>query len=393
MCCEDISRRQFIQGLSLSAGALWFAASPLRFAYAATPQNRRLLLVILGGAMDGLAAVIPYGDRYYADARGKLAMPQTDEALIRLDDTFALPAALAPLAEFYRGQEMAILHAAATPYRDRSHFDAQDLLENGGAKAHEFSTGWLGRAVAETGNHSGGAIAIGPSIPLVLRGEAKVASWAPSLLPDVDEDLIGRVMHIYQNDPLLLEALAGSADMNGAGGMARSGRGPRAFIENMKKAAQFLSNPTGLHIGAIDIGGWDTHAGQGLAQGRLAQNLKILAEGLAAFKAGMGGEWKDTAVLVVTEFGRTVKANGTGGSDHGTGAAAFLIGGSVKGGRVIGDWPGLGRLYEGRDLMPANDLRGLLKAALAHQLGLSEAQLAGAVFPGSRGISAYTGLF
>lgn len=393
MCCEDFSRRQFIQGLSIGAGALWFASSPLRFAYAQTPNNKKLLLVILRGGMDGLAAVVPFGDKFYADARGKLAMPQTGDTLIRLDDTFALHAALAPLADFYRAGEMAILHAAATPYRDRSHFDAQDLLENGGGKAHEFSTGWLGRAVAETANTSGGAVSIGQAIPLVLRGEAKVTSWAPSILPDVDEDLIARVQHLYQNDPLLLDALNSAADMKDAGGAMGGGRGPRAFIQNMKKVAEFLSNPSGPSIGTIDIGGWDTHANQGLAQGRLAQNLKILAEGLVAFKQGMKNEWKETAVLVVTEFGRTVKANGSGGSDHGTGAAAFLIGGSVKGGRMIGDWPGLGRLYEDRDLMPANDLRALLKATLVNQLGLSEQQLASHVFPSSTQIMSYKGLF
>lgn len=393
MCCEDLSRRQFIQGLSLSAGALWFASSPLRFAYAQAPGNKRLLLVLLRGGLDGLAAVVPYGDKFYADVRGRLAMPQTPENLIRLDGMFALHTSLAPLAEFYKNGEMLILHAAATPYRDRSHFDAQDLLENGGGKAHEFSTGWLGRAVAEIGNSSGGAVAIGPAVPLVLRGQAKVASWAPSVLPDVDEYLIARVQHLYQNDQLLLDALSSAADMKGDGSMATGGRGPRAFIENMKKAAQFLNAPTGPRIGAIDIGGWDTHANQGLAQGRLAQNLKILADGLDAFKQGMKQEWKDTAVLVVTEFGRTVRANGSGGSDHGTGAAAFLLGGSVRGGRMIGDWPGLDKLYEDRDLMPANDLRALLKAVLQNQMSLSDTQLAETVFPGSVQSGIFKGLF
>jgi uncharacterized protein (DUF1501 family) len=393
MCYEYLSRRQFMQGLSIGTGALWLATSPLRFAYANTPKNKKLLLVILRGGMDGLAAVVPYGDKFYADARGKLAMPQTGDSLIRLDDMFALNVALTPLANFFHAGEMIILHATATPYRNRSHFDAQDLLENGGSKAHEFSTGWLGRALAETGNTSGKAVSISPAIPLVLRGEAKVTSWAPSILPDVDEDMIGRVQHLYQNDPLLLNALNSATDMKNVSGSMGGGSGPKAFIENMKKAAEFLANPAGPSIGTIDIGGWDTHANQGLVQGRLAQNLKILSEGLVAFKQGMKNGWKETAVLVVTEFGRTVKANGSGGSDHGTGAAAFLIGGNVKGGRMIGDWPGLGRLYEDRDLIPANDLRALMKSVLFNQLGLSDHQLASTVFPRSDNIMAHKGLF
>lgn len=383
-----LTRRRFLQGLGMFTLS---AAMPLRFAYAATPGDKRLLLVILRGAMDGLAAVVPYADHSYADARGAMAMPQTSEALLNLDNFFALNAALSPLLPLYQNKEMLILHAAATPYRDRSHFDAQDLLENGSDKAHGMSTGWLNRALASM--QGAAALALGPSVPLVLRGDARTTSWAPATLPAVDDDFLNRVMHMYQADPLLMNAVNEAQGMQGADMAGGGARGPKAFVGMMKKAAEFMRDARGPRVGAIDIGGWDTHANQGLQSGRLANTMKILAEGLTTYRSNMGAAWKDTAVLVVTEFGRTVKGNGTGGTDHGTAGVAFLLGGGVNGGRVAGDWPGLARLYEDRDLMPANDLRGLLKGTLATHLQLDGTLLSTQVFPGSNGVPPLTGLF
>lgn len=385
---QDLSRRHFLQGLGMFTLA---ASMPLRFAHAATASDKRLLVVILRGAMDGLAAVVPYGDRAYADARGAMALPQNADTLLNLDGYFALHSALAPLLPLYQQKEMLILHATATPYRDRSHFDAQDLLENGTDKAHSLSTGWLNRAVsAMHGSHP--AIALGASVPLVLRGDAKVTSWAPSLLPDVDEDFLSRVMHMYQNDPLLMNAVTEAQAMKDSGD-SNIKRGAKAHIDIMKKVAGFMSPANGARIAAINMGGWDTHANQGLGSGRLAGNLKILAEGLTAFRLGMGDTWKNTAVLAITEFGRTVKGNGTGGTDHGTAGVAFLFGGSVNGGQVIGDWPNLSRLYEDRDLMPANDLRGLLKGTLAQHLRINETLLSNKIFPNSSNVPAIKNLF
>jgi uncharacterized protein (DUF1501 family) len=206
------------------------------------------------------------------------------------------------------------------------------------------------------------------------------------VLPDVDEDFLSRVMHMYQSDPLLLQALTSAQGMRGVGGSVEGGRGPKAFIGMMEKAAAFMSAPTGARVGTIELGGWDTHANQGLEKGRLASNFSILADGIAAYKKAMGAAWAHTAVLVVTEFGRTVKGNGTGGTDHGTGSIAMLLGGGVSGGRVIGDWPGLSRLYENRDLTPANDFRGLLKSTLNQHLNIQDAALDQQIFPGSNGI-------
>lgn len=382
----DLSRRHFIQ----QAGILSLASMlPFRFALASTPTNKRLLVVILRGAMDGLHAVVPYSDSNYAAARGSMALPQNAEHLIVLDKTFALHKALEPIAPLYTNKELLILHAAATPYRERSHFDAQDLLENGSNQPHQLSTGWLNRAVASMPGSS--AIALGPSVPLLLRGNGKVTSWAPPTLPDVDDDFMARVIHMYENDALLNGTLQGA--MNNGSGISGNGRGQRAFISMMQQAATFMAAPAGPRIGSIDLGGWDTHTNQGLATGRLPTALKILAEGLVAYRQGMGAAWNDTAVLVMTEFGRTVKANGSGGTDHGTASVAFLLGGAVNGGRIVGDWPGLARLYEDRDLMPVNDIRGLLKGTLVGHLGIPDAQVSGTVFPNSAAAAPIAGLF
>lgn len=381
-----LTRRDFLLSTGLCAAA---ATWPGRLALAYAATEKRLLLVILRGGMDGLAAVVPYGDRVYAGARGDMALPQNAESLVVLDHHFAMHKSLAPLAALFQQKELLVLHAAATPYRERSHFEAQDLLENGSLKPHGISTGWLSRAVAVLPGTS--AVAVGPAVPLVLRGDAPVTSWAPSILPEVDDDFLNRVMHMYEHDPLLSKAVAGAMQEDGR--MQGNTRGPRAFVGMMQKAALFLSAPKGARIGAIDMGGWDTHANQGTADGRLANNMEILAEGLTAFRQGMGAQWENTAVLVVTEFGRTVKSNGTGGTDHGTAGVAFLLGGSVQGGQVVGDWPGLSRLYEGRDLYPANDLRRLLKGTLHGHLGIAEAQLAETVFPGSGSAAPFQSLF
>jgi uncharacterized protein (DUF1501 family) len=238
------------------------------------------------------------------------------------------------------------------------------------------------------------AIAIGPAVPFVLKGNAPVSSWAPSSLPMVDDDFMSRVSIMYEQDPLLSKALE-EAKMNNddSGTDMKGSRGSKAFVSMISKAAEFLSQPDGFRIASIDIGGWDTHANQGTEKGRLANNMNILSEGITSFKAGIGNEWKNTAVLAITEFGRTVRANGSGGTDHGTGSVAFLMGGNVNGGRMIGEWPGLSRLYQDRDLYPANDTRSLLKSTLNQHLGIDNAALSVKIFPDSINLAEYRNLF
>lgn len=388
----------------LAAGAAGFALAglPLAASFAAAPGDKRLVLMILRGGLDGLSAVPPYGDRGYARARGELALkdPGRSGSALDLDGFFGLHPALPQTKALYDRGEMLALHAVATPYRERSHFDAQDLLENGTAQPRGADDGWLNRALGLLGGDTRRiGISIGQGLPLVARGEAAVATWEPTVLPEADTQLLERVADLYRNDPLLSRALAEGIESSQmaqdllGGGMQGGGRrygGPQ--IDLAKTAGRFLADPAGPRIAVLEAGGWDTHAYQGAAEGRLARSLAGLDASLAALRESLGPAWQDTAVLVVTEFGRTVAVNGTGGSDHGTAGAAFLLGGAVQGGRVVADWPGLDRLYENRDLAPTLDLRAVLKSVLAGQLGLPRSALDSRVFPGSTGVEPLDGL-
>jgi uncharacterized protein (DUF1501 family) len=357
-------------------------------ALAEAPTNQRLFVVLLRGALDGLAAVVPRGD-----------LVRPENALIHLDGFFAMNAALGPLAELYRLRQLLALHATATPYRSRSHLDGQDVLDSGAREAHSLASGWLNRALGAL-QHAH-AIAIGPSVPLLLQGPGQVTSWSPEVLPGADPDLLARVARLYEADPLLRRALREAEMLPSDGPRATGGtaeptgrRGGQAFESMMRKAGELLSGSS-LRLGSIELGGWDTHVAQGLEHGRLANAMQQLSAGIEALRQALGTAWPRTAVLVVTEFGRTVRGNGSGGSDHGTGTVAFLLGGNVAGGRVIGDWPGLapGQLFEGRDLQPANDLRALLKGVLAEHMRLSEPVWNDTVFPGSTSAPTARGLF
>jgi uncharacterized protein (DUF1501 family) len=371
-----------------------------RLAHALPSTDARFVIVILRGALDGLAAVPPYGESQYKSLRGALALdsPGTTGGVLKLDGLFGLHPSLTSLHAMYQAKELAVLHAVATPYRERSHFDAQKVLEAGNLSPAATEGGWLNRALVEV-QSSGGkrdAVALADTVPLVLRGDFAVNSWAPSKLPDADQDLLARVRRMYENaDPRLadrlIEALDARAlvDEGGPGDPSSdAAMGDRAGAQInpiVTAAARFLKSPSGPRVAAIDIGGWDTHANQGAGQGNLATRLRGLDAGVQTLKTELGPVWKDTTVLIVTEFGRTVAVNGTRGTDHGTGGVAFLAGGAVNGGRVVGDWPGLAQrdLYQNRDLRPMTDLRGVFKGVLAQRFGLGEAALARTVFPGS----------
>ncbi len=365
--------------------------------------ERRLVFVFLRGGMDGLSAVPAYGDPQFAARRGDLAVgaPGTLGGALDLDGSFGLSPYLAEMHKLYAARELAVLHAVASPYRERSHFDAQNLLENGTAKPFGRESGWLNAALA-AGAHAvsqSRGLALGQSIPLVLRGSAHVSSWSPSALPAPDADLLERLAELYRGDALLARSFAAAREAQGmlegrdaARGM---GGGPQAVVALAKAAGEILGKHDGPRVASIDFGGWDTHINQLGEYSALTRNLRLLDRSVATLKDALGTAWRQTAVLVVTEFGRTVAPNGSSGTDHGTAGAAFVAGGAVRGGRVIADWPGLGAsaLYEGRDLRPTLDLRSLFKAALAAQLGLSEAALESHVFPDSRAVRPLEGLF
>ena len=391
----DLPRRRLLRA-ALASGAAGPLAT-LSLAAPTVPGGPRFVLVLLRGGLDGLYAVPALGDPDFADARGALGRYATPP--LPLAEGFALHPNLAELHAMYGRGELGVVHAVGLPYRERSHFDAQNLLESGGTRPYQIATGWLGRALAAG---PGKGIALATTVPLVLRGPAPVDTWAPSTLPDPSADLVDRLERLYASDPLLAGALArakalhfdpammaetaASAPPGMAGGTPRNG----AFVQLARRCAEFLAAPHGPRAAVLEMGGWDSHAGQAAAQGATANNLHQLDAGLAALREGLvaGDVWRETVVVVATEFGREVAINGTLGTDHGTGGAAFVLGGAVRGGRVWADWPGLATKarFEGRDLRTTTDLRALLKGLLGDHLRVPARALEHEVFPGSEAV-------
>jgi uncharacterized protein (DUF1501 family) len=437
-----LDRRNFLVTSALAAGA-GLLTSRLTFASTANTSSR-FVFIILRGALDGLAAVPPYGDHDYARLRGELALgaPGSANGVLKLDNTFGLHPSFKFLSERHAAHELVVFHAIASAYRERSHFDGQDVLENGFARPHAVQTGWLNRALASlpserTSSRRELGVALGQNVPLVMRGAAPVASWSPSKLAALDEDTLERITDLYAKDPLLskrlADALAADAIANEAQKESTAGDGEKMqgvsntagaphgegaaradaqasdmlarrdartvrvgarYTEVIRAAAGFLKREDGPQIAVFDATGWDTHANEGGAQGQLGARLAALDGGLRVFKEQLGTAWKDTAVLIATEFGRTAAINGTRGTDHGTGAAAFLVGGAVQGGRVIADWPGLSAraVYQSRDQNPTLDLRSVLKGILSDHLQVPTAALESSVFPDSASARPVRGL-
>ena len=311
--------------------------------------------------------------------------------LLQLDSLFGLHPSLARIHADYKKGEALLVHAVASPYRERSHFDGQDMLESGAAVSGALRDGWLNRALSPLRGDTEVAIALAQNTPLVLRGDNSSTSWAPSRLPDADDSTIARLQRLYADDPFfatrLEQALSSqeiASDMSDAG--RRRGNEAQQFAELAGAAANFLVAPSGPRIAVLELGGWDTHANQGAVSGALANQLAALDRGLDKLRQGLGGAWSRTIIAVVTEFGRTVRVNGTRGTDHGTASAALLLGGAVSGGRVIADWPGLDdkQLHGGRDLRPTMDLRSVFKSILEQHLELPPGFVANTVFPDSR---------
>jgi uncharacterized protein (DUF1501 family) len=387
-----ISRRDILRAAGVSAIASGIPGLTL----AKSDGDARFVLVILRGAADGLAIAPPYGDGNYRKLRGELALPAPgkDGGIHKLDGLFGLHPNLPGIFDEYQRGRALIVHAVASPYRDRSHFDGQDVLENGAANVGLLRDGWLNRALAPLGGSLGDevAIAMAQNTPLVLRGSNSVTSWAPSKLPDAEQSTLRRLQDMYANDEFfstrLTQALDAQAIANSEPGMDQMqtrGNDSEQLRAMMQATARFLNSPDGPRIAVLEAGGWDTHANQGASTGALANRLDGLDSGLTTLRKELGDTWSNTVVAVVTEFGRTVAVNGTRGTDHGTASAAILVGGAVDGGRVIADWPGLrtSDLYEGRDLMPTSDMRSLFKGVLAEHLDLPLAMLDRDVFPDS----------
>ena len=403
--------------LLLGSGAL--------FAWAFVPGGARaegceprLLTIVLRGALDGLAVAAPVGDPDWAKLRGANALTLDGQTpALALDGFFALNPAMPNLHRLYQAGQATIVHAVATSYRERSHFDGQDVLESGQPKPGAVDTGWLNRAVAavepgeRTAQPGPPAFAVGPIAPLVVRGPAPVLSWAPPRLPPVGDETTMRLLDLYRHtDPDLARALEDRialAAVARAGGMESEPSEDRPAvqaggIEQVRKyfaeaagaAAKFLARIDGPRVGALAFDGWDTHVNEGAVKGRLANLLGALDGAIAEIETNLGDAWRETVVVLVTEFGRTAHINGNDGTDHGTATVALLAGGALKGGRVLADWPGLkdGDLYEHRDLRPTTDLRAVLKGLLRDHLRVDDRALEADVFPDSSAARPVAGL-
>jgi len=404
------SRRELL----LASGVL-FAWAHVPRAARAEGRDPRFLVIVLRGALDGLATVAPVGDPDWVRLRGDKALTlEGATSALPLDSFFALNPAMPNLHRMYKAGHASIIHAVASPYRERSHFDGQDVLESGLTKPGSVDTGWLNRTLASLQTagrvNAKEAFAVGPVTPLVVRGPAPVLSWTPPKLPPATDDTVMRLLDLYRHtDPALAHALEERVDLAAiahAGGMSMKPQkvgartqGPGAairayFADAAGAAAKFMARDDGPRVGALAFDGWDTHQDEGADHGRLALLLGALDAALAAVESGMGDAWKETAVAVITEFGRTARINGTEGTDHGTATVALLAGGSIKGGRVIADWPGLNEasLYQARDLKPTTDLRAILKGVLRDHLRVDERALATTVFPGSAALKPTNGL-
>jgi uncharacterized protein (DUF1501 family) len=394
--------------LLLGSGALFAWACAPRIARA-EGRDPRLLTIVLRGGLDGLAAVAPVGDSEWPKLRSEKSLTADGPTpALPLDGFFALNPAMPNLHRLYQTGQATIVHAVATPYRERSHFDGQDVLESGLPKPGTADTGWLNRSLAaiEPGvrvdPRGRQAFAVGPITPLVVRGLAPVLVWAPQRLPPVSDDTTMRLLDLYRHtDPTfarVLEERVGLAAIAKAGGMdGEPGDGRPViqgggvaqvrtyFAEAAGSAAKFLAEPEGPRVGALAFDGWDTHVDEGTVKGRLANLLGALDGAIAAIETNMGKSWHETVVVLATEFGRTARLNGTDGTDHGTATVALLAGGALKGGRVIADWPGIkdADLLEKRDLKPTTDLRAVLKGLLRDHLRADERSLETAVFPDS----------
>ena len=404
-----MQRREFLRRGAVLAGGTLLST---RVAFAQADSRRpRFVLAILRGALDGLASVPPLGDRNYGELRRELALhaPGETGGALPLNGFFGLHPSLEFLHQCYAARELTVLHALASPYRERSHFDGQDVLENGTPRPHALQTGWLNRALAAAPAPAAreAGVSLGQNVPLVMRGPAAVTSWSPSKLMALDEDTLSRITELYAGDALLATRLADALAANtiAAGDDGEAGmmapqtapaavRGSARYAEVVRAAAGFLRRADGPKVAVFDTSGWDTHANEGGAQGQLAARLGELDAGLATLRQELGPAWKDSAVLLLTEFGRTAAVNGTRGTDHGTATAGFLLGGAVAGGRVIADWPGLTAraLYQGRDLAPTLDVRSVLKGVLAEHLAVPARALEQQVFPESSAASALRGL-
>jgi uncharacterized protein (DUF1501 family) len=371
-------RREF---LALSTGAALCPLGTSAWAAGGASGPKRLVVILLRGAVDGLNVVVPYGEEAYYAARSTIAIARPgapEGAALPLDEHFALHPALAALMPLWEAKQLAFVHAAGSPDPSRSHFDAQLFLENGTPGRRGTADGWMNRLLAALPEPRGptAAVAVGPTLPQILKGRMAVANLP--LGPAAGNTLaVDRAWR--QGRAARVELIAGLPAAEPADNAAPP---PNGFPAQAQRLAGLLQRNHNIRLVTASLGGWDTHVRQGHHSGQLADRLRPLGDGLVALAQGLGPDWDDTVVVVMSEFGRTLRENGDGGTDHGHGNAVWLLGGAVRGGRVYGEWPGLAAdaLYEARDLAVTTDFRTVLAAVLGRHLRLSDRVLA-QIFP------------
>lgn len=424
MTAQVMNRRSLL-GLGASLGiSVNFFGSQAFAASESDMAKKKLVVVICRGGMDGLSVSPPVGDSNYAALRGSIALKP--DQVLKLDETFGLHPALKTVHALAQQGQARIAPAIASPDRARSHFEAQDVLETGAAHVYGTETGWLNRTLeALTPARKVEGLSVGTTAPLILRGKVQAASWSPGKGVDETARLPTLLQDLYKSDPMLgpafargleietmaqqaMTALAATPAMNVAAASTPNMMQPASMSPTMANDRQnragseaarklgstlggFMTQAGGPQIAAISLDGFDTHAGQ---LGQIATRLTYMDAVLDGLHAGLGAEWKNTVVIAVTEFGRTARVNGTGGTDHGTASTGLILGGALKKGGIVGDWPGLAdnALFENRDTAPTLDMRGVFKGVLADHIGVDRAVLESKVFPDSAAAKPVTGL-
>ncbi len=407
----ETNRRSMLKAAGAYGLATGVAAAIGGPGFAQTPNGKRLVVVLLRGGWDGLSLLVPRGDPNYADLRGRLTLGGADgSGLIPLKGGFALNPAAASLLPYWLGGSLSFIPAMASPYRGSNHFEASEVLETGSTKPGERSSGWLARASDAMGGGNPDAplaVSLEGPIPQVLAGAQAASSWRPKgMTPPIvgfqqklallyrDEPLFGPLLAAEQREKdEFAESLGGShiqgeIDQN----MGAPSAGEISVLA--ETVGSLLARDTGPRVAVLQVGGWDTHFNQGGLDGALSRRIAGLAGGLAGLAEAMAPVWDKTAVLVMSEFGRTVTVNRAGGTGHGLGGLGLLMGGAVAGGQMVGKWPGLSpeNLNESGGLPALIDSRAVIKTLLRDHLGLSVKQIDNAVMPGASGAGFQNGL-
>lgn len=390
---DAFSRRQVLTGSLASLAATGLPWSNV--ALAAAPTDRRLVVILLRGGLDGLSLFPPYGDRYYQEARGPLAIRDA----IELNDFYGLHPAADALLPFWARDELLLFPASAPPYHGTDHKAAQSVLDGGGPEPGRPSTGWLNRVLESWEGPSG--LAAQHNIPFILQGPTEVDRWQADRLKPL-KGLRERLDFINETDPVLAHALALTTrqHQNDRDNLPHAASAPgSATLTPFDQATiatyigRNLASENGARLAVMECAGWDMHYRQGAETGRQARRFTALSASLENLAAGLGSVWNKTVVVVASEFGRTVSPNAWKGTDNGGATATLVIGGAVKGGRTLGKWPGLSpdRLRDGA-LAPTIDTRSIFKAVLAEHLKLSAGRINKTIFPDSNGAKAISGL-